>query len=145
MRNHRKLKAFRLADQLVRDLYEQVRKLPDETRTDELFQQIKRSGLECVSAIIKGCAMPGRRGYVEYLCQAYGLLAELGYLVDLAAGMDLLPARAHPALQAKHESAQQVLAALLDAIGTSHAMFAEDLDFDDDDDWDPDVDWEDEM
>jgi len=83
MRDPKKLRAFELADTLVVDVYKTTRKFP----RDELYgltSQIRRAAVSVPANIVEGCARSTEKEYLQFLNIAYGSLAEVGYLLELA-------------------------------------------------------------
>jgi four helix bundle protein len=83
MRDHKKLRAFELADQLAMMTYKQTVKLPK----DELFglvSQMRRAAVSIASNIVEGCSRSSTVEYVRFLEVAYGSARELEYQISLA-------------------------------------------------------------
>ena len=83
MRDHKKLRAFEVADQLAMVTYKQTTSLP----TDELFglvSQMRRAAVSVASNIVKGCARSSTIEYVRFLEVAYGSARELEYQIFLS-------------------------------------------------------------
>jgi len=75
MRDHRKLKAFELADGLVMAVYQATRSFPK----DELFgltSQLRRAAVSVAANIVEGCARDGEKEYLNFLNLAFGSLRE---------------------------------------------------------------------
>jgi four helix bundle protein len=90
MRDHTKLRAFELADQLVLLVYKQTTSFPRE----ELFglvSQMRRSAVSVASNIVEGCARDSLADYIRYLGMAYGSVRELEYQISLARRLGYLP------------------------------------------------------
>ena len=91
MRDHRRLRAFELADQLALTVYQETRTFPRE----ELFgltSQIRRAAISVPSNIVEGCARNSEADYLHFLDTAYGSARELEYQLSLATRLGLLDA-----------------------------------------------------
>ena len=83
MRDHKKLRAFELADQLAMLTYKQTAMLPK----DELFglvSQMRRAAVSVASNIVEGCSRSSTVEYVRFLEVAYGSARELEYQISVA-------------------------------------------------------------
>jgi len=82
MRDHRKLKAFALADKLVEEVYKRTSTFP-KSETYGLLSQIRRAAVSVPTNIVEGCARKTHAEYAHFINQAFGSLREVGYLLDL--------------------------------------------------------------
>lgn len=83
MRDHTKLRAFELADQVAMDVYRVTRDFP----RDELFgltSQLRRAALSIASNIVEGCARASEADYLRFLDMAYGSAKEVEYQLTVA-------------------------------------------------------------
>lgn len=83
MRDHKKLRAFDLADQLAMLTYRQTANLPK----DELFglvSQMRRAAVSVASNIVEGCSRSSTVEYLRFLEVAYGSARELEYQISIA-------------------------------------------------------------
>ena len=83
MRDHKKLRAFQLADELTLSVYSVTRLFPK----DELFgltSQMRRAAVSVPSNIVEGCARESQNEYLRFLEIAFGSLRELHYQFGLS-------------------------------------------------------------
>jgi four helix bundle protein len=89
MRDHTKLRAFELADELVISVYQVTAGFPRE----ELFgltSQIRRAAVSVPSNIVEGCARDSEADYIRFLNIAFGSLRELRYQLNLSKRLGFL-------------------------------------------------------
>jgi four helix bundle protein len=94
MRDHRRLRAFELADELALTVYRETRSFPQ----DELFgltSQMRRSAVSIPSNIVEGSARYSETEYLRFLDIAYGSVRELEYQISLAARLGHLAESNH--------------------------------------------------
>jgi four helix bundle protein len=83
MRDHNKLRAFQLADDLAVAVYKLTASFPDSERFG-LASQIRRAAVSVSSNIVEGCARASQNDYLRFLNMAYGSSCELHYQLSLA-------------------------------------------------------------
>mgnify|MGYP001329757958 CR=1 FL=1 len=76
-RDHRKLRAFVLADELTLKVYEVTRTYP-RSEVYTLVSQMRRAALSVPANIVEGCARESQADYTRFLVIAQGSLRELG-------------------------------------------------------------------
>lgn len=89
MRNHHKLRAFELADQLAVTTYRLTKDFPREEQFG-LTSQMRRAAVSVPSNIVEGCAKLSQADYVRFLDIAYGSACELQYQISLAHRLEYL-------------------------------------------------------
>ncbi|TWT80512.1 hypothetical protein CA13_19510 [Planctomycetes bacterium CA13] len=89
MRNHHKLRAFELADELAVTTYRLTKDFPREEQFG-LTSQMRRAAVSVPSNIVEGCAKPSQLDYVRFLDISYGSACELQYQISLAHRLDFL-------------------------------------------------------
>jgi four helix bundle protein len=112
MRDHSKLRAFQLADELALLVYRATRSFPRE----ELFglaAQMRRAAVSVASNIVEGCGRRTKADYLHFLDIAFGSFKELEYQVSLAHRLDYLRTDSGEVLHAKCVETSKVLAGLI--------------------------------
>ena len=73
MRDHTKLRAFELADEVAILIYRTTRKFPRE-ETYGLTSQMRRAAVSVPSNIVEGCTRKSQADYLHFLEIAFGSL-----------------------------------------------------------------------
>ncbi|MCH8344326.1 MAG: four helix bundle protein [Planctomycetes bacterium] len=111
-RDHRKLKAFALADQLVIRIYQATRDFPRE-ETFALTSQLRRSAVSVAANIVEGAARESHREYLNFVNIAFGSLRETGYYIGLATRLGYLSPEIGEQLEEQYSEVARVTAALI--------------------------------
>jgi four helix bundle protein len=112
MRDHTKLRAFELADQLAISVYQVTCGFP----RAELFgltAQLRRGAVSVASNIVEGCARSSEAEYLHFLDMACGSAREVEYQIGLAQRLGFLPDPALQELAARSTETAKVLGGLL--------------------------------
>jgi len=115
MRDHNKLKAFELADELVTLAYGSTASFPKE-EVYGLTSQIRRSAVSVPSNIVEGCARDTQADYVRFLYMAFGSLRELRYQFNLSKRLGYLKDDVFLNIETKVLEAEKVLNGLIKAL-----------------------------
>ncbi|MDD2710612.1 MAG: four helix bundle protein [Verrucomicrobiae bacterium] len=126
MRDHTKLRAFILADEVAMLIYQATRRFPKEELYG-LASQMKRAAVSIPSNIVEGCARESHVEYFRFLEIAFGSLRELDYQCNLAKRLGYFDKLALPGLEAKIQETGKVLAALLRSLRPLNNLTANSL------------------
>jgi four helix bundle protein len=83
MRDHTKLRAFELADEIAILTYKVTAAFPKEEAYG-LTSQMRRAAVSVPSNIVEGCARDSQADYLRFLYMAFGSLRELHYQFSLS-------------------------------------------------------------
>ncbi|TVQ31831.1 MAG: four helix bundle protein [Phycisphaeraceae bacterium] len=114
-RDHRNLKAFNLADELVLAVYEETRGFPKE----ELFgltSQLRRAAVSVAANIVEGAGRSGDKEFAHFLGISHGSLREAGYYISLAHRLRYLNDQQVEQLNSMYEETARVLSGLHRAV-----------------------------
>lgn len=110
MRDHTKLRAFELADEVALLTYRATRAFPKE-EVYGLTSQMRRAAVSVPSNIVEGCARESQAEYLRFLEIAFGSLRELHYQFSLSRRLGFLDGSLN--CESKLEETEKVLGALL--------------------------------
>ena len=112
MRDHRKLRAFELADELVLAIYSATKSFPKDEQFG-LTSQLRRASVSIASNIVEGCARSSHADYVRFLDLAFGSAREVEYQLTIADRLGDMPSDVASDLAQRADEAARVLAGLL--------------------------------
>ena len=112
MRDHTKLRAFELADDIAMSIYQVTRTFPKE-EIYGLTSQMHRAAVSVPSNIVEGCARESQAEYLRFLEIAFGSLRELGYQYGLARRLGVTNESESPNFEDKMNKTQKVLGGLI--------------------------------
>lgn len=123
MRDHTKLKAFQLADELAVGVYQATAEFP---RAEQfgLRAQMRRAAVSAASNIVEGCARQTQADYLRFLDIAYGSVRELEYQLSLAARLGYLAEEPSQSLRDLCVETSKVLSGLIRSLRAPEAPTA---------------------
>ena len=118
MRDHRKLRAFGLADNLVLSIYSATQSFPKEEQFG-LTSQLRRAAVSIASNIVEGCARQSQADYLRFLDMAFGSAREVEYQLTVAHRLGYMSSVAAQKLVQQANETAKVLAGLLRSLRPS--------------------------
>ncbi len=115
MRDHKKLKAFELADEIALLIYKITAGFPKEELYG-LTSQMRRAAVSVPSNIVEGCARDGQTEYLRFLTIAFGSLRELHYQLSLSNRLGFLGNEDLPLIEQRIIETEKVLNSLIRAL-----------------------------
>lgn len=118
MRDHNKLRAFELADELAVLVY----KVTAAFSREELYgltSQIRRGAVSVPSNIVEGCTRDSQADYLRFLYIAFGSLRELHYQLSLSNRLGFLCKKDLFLIEPKIVETEKVLNGLIQALRSS--------------------------
>jgi four helix bundle protein len=116
MRDHHKLTAFKLADQLALSVYALTAEFP-QSEIYGLTSQMRRAAVSVPSNIVEGCARETKTEYLRFLDIAFASLRELHYQYTLAERLGYLNSKS--SLQSDFVECEKVLGGLIRSLRRS--------------------------
>ena len=112
MRDHTKLRAFEIADDIAASVYAVTAEFPREELYG-LTSQMRRAAISVPSNIVEGCARDSQADYVRFLVMAFGSLRELHYQLGLAVRLGFAEKKAVTDLEHKIVENEKILNGLI--------------------------------
>jgi four helix bundle protein len=112
MRDHFKLKAFIIADELALITYKVTKGFPKEEMFG-LMAQMRRAAVSVPSNIVEGCSRKSITEYRRFLEIAYGSLKELHYQFSVAFRLNYVVESEANKYEPKNIETEKVLCALI--------------------------------
>ena len=112
MRDHTKLRAFELADEVVLLIYRATTEFPKQ-EIYGLTSQMRRAAVSVPSNIVEGCARESQAEYLRFLEIAFGSLRELHYQVGLSKRLSYSREEEIFECESKIVEAEKILGSLL--------------------------------
>jgi len=115
MRDHTKLRAFEMADEVVVLVYQVTTGFPKEEMYG-LTSQMRRAAVSVPSNIVEGCARDSQAEYLRFLNMAFGSLRELHYQIGLSKRLGFLCNQDTALIEPKIVETEKVLNGLIRAL-----------------------------
>ncbi len=112
MRDHTKLRAFELADEVAILTYQMTSEFP-KNEVYGLTSQMRRAAVSVPSNIVEGCARESLADYLRFLNIAFGSLRELHYQFSLSNRLNYLCKKDSSLVEAKIIETEKVLNGLI--------------------------------
>ena len=115
MRDHTKLRAFEMANEVVMLVYQVTAGFPREEMYG-LTSQMRRAAVSVPSNIVEGCARDSQADYLRFLRMAFGSLRELHYQLGLSNRLGFLCNQDSSLIEPKIVETEKVLNGLIRAL-----------------------------
>jgi four helix bundle protein len=115
MRNYKNIKAFKLAHELVLEVYKITKEFPKE-EIYGLTSQIRRAAVSIPANIVEGASRQHNKDYLNFLYNSRGSLAELEYLLSLATGLKYSNDKDFCSAEEKKQGVAKTLYGLIEAV-----------------------------
>ena len=112
MRDHMKLRAFELADEVALLIYRATKEFPKE-EIYGLASQMRRAAVSVPSNIVEGCARESQAEYLRFLEIAFSSLRELHYQFGLSKRLGYYNEHGISDCESKIVETEKVLGSLL--------------------------------
>jgi four helix bundle protein len=115
VRDHRKLEAFHLADELALAVYKATISFPAHGQFG-LTSQLRRCAVSVAANIVEGSARQTEKDYLRFLGIAFGSVRELGYLLSLVERLGYLDSEEAREIENSQHRTAGSLGALINAL-----------------------------
>jgi four helix bundle protein len=120
VRDHRKLRAFEIADELALAVYQITKAFPRDEQFG-LASQMRRAAVSIASNVVEGSARRTEADYIRFLDMAHASAGELEYQLTLAARLGYLSEADSAQVLTLADDVNRVLAGLLRSLRTAAA------------------------
>ena len=121
MRDHTKLRAFELADEVAILTYRETRNFPK----DEMYgltSQMRRSAVSVPSNIVEGCARESQTEFLRFLEIAFASLRELHYQFGLSKRLGYFDENSFTCCDSKLLETEKVLGSLIRSLRSPNRL-----------------------
>ena len=121
MRDHTKLRAFELADEVAVLTYRETRNFPK----DEMYgltSQMRRSAVSVPSNIVEGCARESQTEFLRFLEIAFASLRELHYQFGLSKRLGYFDENSFIGCDSKIGETEKVLGTLIRSLRSPNRL-----------------------
>lgn len=115
MRDHRKLKAFQLADELVMAVYRETIDFPKSEQFG-LTAQMRRAAVSIATNLVEGSARDSKLEYIRFIEIAYSSSCELAYQVTVAHRLGYFHESNANTIETNAQEVARVIAGLLKSL-----------------------------
>ena len=115
MRDHKNIKAYQLAEELVVEIYKATKTFPKEELYG-LTSQLRRAVVSVPANIAEGASRNHKRDYLQFLYVSRGSLAEVECLLQLGYKLDYLDEKKNKQIEGKRDELAKTLFGLIRAV-----------------------------